>query len=71
MTAPWMVILLVLNLHLHHTKYLLVNVDSGNKPSRVSSNSNKPVSRNSNKGLDWASSYNYMTEDDCMSIHVA
>ena len=71
MTAPWMVILLVLNLHLHHTKYLLVNVDSGNKPSRVSSNSNKLVPRNSNKGIDWASSYNYMTEDDCMSIHVA
>ena len=69
MTAPWMLVLLVLTLHLqfHHTKYLLVKVDSGDKPGRVSSNSNKPVSRNSNKGMDWASHYNYMTEeDDCM-----
>ena len=51
MTAPWMVVLFVLNLHLqfHHTKYLLVNVDSGDKP--VSSNSNNPVSRNSNKPI--------------------
>ena len=49
MTAPWMLVLLVLNLHLHHTKYLLVNVDSGDKP--VSSNSNNPVSRNSNKPI--------------------
>ena len=48
MAAPWMVVLFILTLHLqfHHTKYLLVKVDSGNKP--VSRNSNKPVSRNSN-----------------------
>ena len=51
MIAPWMVLLLVLTLHLqsHHTKYLLVKVDSGNKP--VSRNSNKPISRNSNKPI--------------------
>ena len=56
MTAPWMVVLFVLTLHLQflHTKYLLVNVDS----------SNKPVSRNSNKAVDWA----YLTEDDSMSV---
>ena len=67
MIAPWMVLLLVITLHLqfHHTKYLLVNVDSGNKPvsrnskkpiSRISNtpvsrNSNKPISRNSNKPI--------------------
>ena len=49
MTAPWMVVLFVLTLHLHHTKYLLVNVDSSNKP--VSRNSNKPISRNGNKPI--------------------
>ena len=43
MTAPWMVVLLVLNLHLHHTKYFLVEVDTDDKPGRVSRNSNKAL----------------------------
>ena len=45
MIAPWMVVLLVLTLHLqsHHTKYFLVNVDTGDKPGRVSGSSNKAL----------------------------
>ena len=41
--APRMVILLLLTLHIHHTKYFLVEVDTGDKPGRVSSNSNKAL----------------------------
>ena len=41
--APRMVILLLLTLRLHHTKYFLVEVDTGDKPGRVSSNSNKAL----------------------------
>ena len=44
MTASWM-LLLLLTLHLpsHHTKNLLLNVDTDDKDSRVSSNSNKAL----------------------------
>ena len=41
--APWMMFLLLLTLHLHHTKYFLVEVDTDDKDSRVSSNSNKAL----------------------------
>ena len=41
--APRMVILLLLTLRLHHTKYFLVELDTGDKPGRVSSNSNKAL----------------------------
>ena len=43
MTSPWMMLLLLLTLRLHHTKYFLVEVDTGDKPGRVSSNSNKAL----------------------------
>ena len=45
MTATWTPVLLLLTLHLqsHHTKYFLVEVDTDDKDSRVSSNSNKAL----------------------------
>ena len=41
--SMWTLVLLLLTLHLpsHHTRNLLLNVDTGDKPRRVSSNSNK------------------------------
>ena len=43
--APWTSFLLLVTLHLqsHHTKYFLVEVDTDDKDSRVSSNSNKAL----------------------------
>ena len=45
MTATWTPVLLLLTLHLqsHHTKYFLVEVDTDDKPRRVSGNSNKAL----------------------------
>ena len=46
MSAPsWTLFLLLLTLHLqsHHTRNLLLNVDTDDKDSRVSSNSNKAL----------------------------
>ena len=45
MTSPRMMLLLLVTLHLqsHHTKYFLVEVDTGDKPGRVSRNSNKAL----------------------------
>ena len=45
MTTPRMLVLMILTLRLqsHHTKFLLVNVDTGDKPRSVSKNTNKAL----------------------------
>ena len=61
MTAPWMVLLLLLTLHLHHTKYFLVEVDAGDKDSRVSRNSNKALDATPDNATGLTVTFTYVT----------
>ena len=61
MTAPWTLFLLLLTLHLHHTKYFLVEVDTDGKDSRVSGNSNKALGAPRDNATGLTITFTYVT----------